>query len=176
MPERLATRAPRLLRWLSLAAAVTALDQWSKALAESLLDYGQPVAVLPVLNFTLHYNTGAAFSLLSEAGGPQRWLLSGVAALVSLGLAVWLATLPARERLLGAALALILGGALGNLWDRLSLGHVVDFVSLHCAGHYFPTFNLADAAITLGAIALLLDAWRQPGKAGVAGPRRGSAP
>ena len=151
---------PRMSRWLlSLAGAgaVVALDQWSKELALLQLDYARPLSLLPWLDLTLHYNSGAAFSLLSEAGGWQRWFLSAIAAVAGLAICIWLARLQAGEKLLAVGLSLILGGALGNLWDRLTLGHVVDFISLHYADWYFPAFNLADSAITAGAALLLLD-------------------
>jgi signal peptidase II len=151
-------RVPRLVLCLLLALLVVVLDQWTKGLAESALEHGRPVQLLPVLNLSLQYNTGAAFSFLQDAGGWQRWFFSGVAIVVSLVLCVWLVRLPPAENLLAWSLAFILGGALGNLWDRLALGHVVDFISFHYAGSYFPAFNLADSAITLGAGLMILDA------------------
>ena len=147
----------RLVFWLVLAAVVVGLDQWTKGLADLHLDYARPVTILPMLNFTLQYNTGAAFSFLSDAGGMQRWFFSALAAIVSIGLVIWMATLPAREWFLGVGLGFILGGALGNLWDRLLLGHVIDFVSVHYDGSYFPAFHGADSAITLGAIIMIVD-------------------
>ena len=147
-----------LLLCLALAALVVLLDQWSKVLALEHLDYGRPLKLLPVLNLTLQYNTGAAFSFLSGAGGWQRWLFSTVALVASVVIFVWLARLKRGERLLALSLSLILGGAIGNLWDRLQLGHVVDFVSVHYGPHYFPTFNVADAAVSVGAGLMILDA------------------
>lgn len=146
------------LLYLALAALVVLLDQWSKVLALEHLDYGRPLKLLPVLNLTLQYNTGAAFSFLSGAGGWQRWLFSTVALVASVVIFVWLARLKRGERLLALSLSLILGGAIGNLWDRLQLGHVVDFVSVHYGPHYFPTFNVADAAVSVGAGLMILDA------------------
>jgi len=151
----------QLLLWLGLAGVIVLLDQWTKGLAQAHLDYGQPQVVLPVLNFTLHYNPGAAFSFLSDAGGWQRWFFTGMALVVSVVIVVWLSRLAAGEWLLSWSLSFILGGAVGNLWDRLALGHVVDFISVHYAGSYFPTFNLADSAITAGAILMILDTLRQ---------------
>ncbi|MCY4428725.1 MAG: signal peptidase II [Halieaceae bacterium] len=148
---------PPLMLWLSIAVVVVFLDQWSKGLAVSQLQYGAPVRILPVLNFTLQFNSGAAFSILSDLGDTGRWLLSALSILISVGLLVWMFSLPSGEWLLGFALAFILGGALGNLWDRLQLGHVVDFISVHYADRFFPTFNLADSAITLGVILMLAD-------------------
>ena len=147
----------RLVLWLALALVVLALDQWTKGLAQAQLEYGRPVQVLPVLNFTLQYNSGAAVRFLSDAGGWQRWFLSAVAAVASVALCVWLARLRRDEWLTGLSLALVLGGALGNLWDRLLMGFVVDFISVHWADAYFPTFNLADSAITVGAGLMIAD-------------------
>ena len=145
------------LRWYALALLVVVADQFTKALAEGHLDYGQPVEVFFWFNLTLQYNTGAAFSFLSDAGGWQRYFFSAVAVSISLGLVVWLFTMSRRDKLLALSLALILGGALGNLWDRLVLGHVVDFISVHYAGYFFPAFNLADSAITVGAALMIFD-------------------
>ena len=145
------------LRWYAVAVLVIVLDQYTKLLAESDLDYGRPVEVFSWFNLTLQYNTGAAFSFLSDAGGWQRYFFSAVALLISVALVIWLYTMPRSDKLLAAALALILGGALGNLWDRLVLGHVVDFISVHYGGYYFPAFNIADAAISVGAALMIFD-------------------
>ena len=145
------------LGWYGLAALVVLLDQYTKVLAEGALDYGRPVEVFSWFNLTLQYNTGAAFSFLSDAGGWQRYFFSAVAALISLVLVVWLYRLPRDQKWLALALALILGGALGNVWDRIALGHVVDFISVHYAGRYFPAFNLADSAISVGAAIMIFD-------------------
>lgn len=152
-----------LWRWYVLALLVIILDQASKHLADSLLHYARPVELTSWFNLTLQYNTGAAFSFLSSAGGWQRWFFSTIAVVISGVLVVWLSRLPRTQRLLPLALALILGGALGNLWDRVVLGHVVDFISLHYAGYYFPAFNLADSAITVGAACMILDSFRSGG-------------
>ncbi len=143
------------LIWLWLSALVLLLDQLSKQLALGLLEYAHPVAVLPVLDLTLLYNPGAAFSFLAGQGGWQRWFFTLVALGVSAYLINWLRNIPRSERWQAIALALILGGALGNLIDRLLLGHVVDFISLHWQEYYYPAFNIADSAITVGAIMLL---------------------
>ncbi|MEP5766303.1 MAG: signal peptidase II [Halieaceae bacterium] len=148
----------RLLLWLALAGLVLLLDQWTKGLALAHLDYGRPQQWLPVLNMTLQYNEGAAFSFLSDAGGWQRWFFSGIALLASIVICVWLARLHRGEVLLALSLSLILGGAIGNLWDRLALGHVVDFISVHYGPYYFPTFNVADSAVSVGAGLMILDA------------------
>ena len=141
--------------WLALAVLFIALDQATKMLATATLEYARPVAVLPVLNWTLLHNTGAAFSFLSDAGGWQRWFFALVAMGVSLVLVRWIFRLGPGERLQKLALTLILAGALGNLWDRLTLGYVVDFIQVHYADAYFPAFNIADSAITIGAILMI---------------------
>ncbi len=151
------TKPTSSLPWLWLSAVVIALDQLSKWLAETQLVLQQPHALLPSLNLTLMYNTGAAFSFLSDAGGWQRWLFTGLAVAVSVGLVIWLARLPARQPWVAAALALILGGAVGNVIDRIRLGHVIDFIQVYYGGWYFPAFNAADSAITLGVGLLLFD-------------------
>ncbi|KAA0013178.1 lipoprotein signal peptidase [Billgrantia pellis] len=145
----------RPLRWLWLAVAVVALDLATKALMSSLLSYGQPMEVLPFFNLTLLHNTGAAFSFLAGHPGWQRWFFALVGIGACIGLTVWMSRLKADEPLLGASLALVIGGALGNLYDRLVHGYVVDFLSFHVAGWYYPAFNVADIGITLGAIGLI---------------------
>lgn len=143
------------LRWLLLSLVVIALDLATKAMASAWLGYAQPQPVLPFFNLTLLHNTGAAFSFLADHPGWQRWLFSTIAVVASVGLAIWLSRLRADEKLMGAVLALIIGGALGNLYDRLVHGYVVDFLSFHVAGWYYPAFNVADVAITLGAMGLI---------------------
>lgn len=150
------------LIWLWLSLLVIVLDLGSKQLASLLLNYGEPVTVLPVFDLTLLHNKGAAFSFLAGQNGWQRWFFAVIAVGVSSVLLVWLKRTPRQQAWLCCALALILGGALGNLWDRLTLGYVVDFISLHYAQYYYPAFNLADSAITVGAIMLIWDMWRQP--------------
>ena len=151
------------LWWYLLALLVIALDQWTKLLALRVLDYGVPQEVTGFFNLTLLYNRGAAFSFLSDAGGWQHWLFSGLAVVISLVLVVWLYRQPRKARLEPLALALVLGGALGNLLDRLRLGHVVDFIQLHYRDFYWPAFNIADSAITLGAGLLLQGMLRDGG-------------
>ena len=147
------------LPWFVLALVVILLDQYTKSLATANLDYAQPVPVFWWLNMTLHHNSGAAFSFLSDAGGWQRYFFSILASVISVVLAVWLAIMPRGQWLLALSLGLILGGALGNLWDRVALGYVVDFISVHYEGRYFPTFNIADSAISVGAVCMLLDSF-----------------
>jgi signal peptidase II len=150
--------------WLLLSLLIVLLDQWSKQSASSALDYGRALELAPWLNFTLMHNEGAAFSFLSSAGGWQRWLFVAISSLVSLVIALWLLRLKANEKLMAVSLTFILGGALGNLWDRAVLGYVVDFISVHYHNRYFPTFNIADAAISVGAALMILDMFVNPEK------------
>lgn len=145
--------------WFALALLVIVIDQYTKAVATNNLDYAQPVQVFWWLNITLHHNTGAAFSFLSDAGGWQRYFFSVLASAISVALAIWLVVMPRGQHLLALSIGLILGGALGNLWDRVALGYVVDFISVHYENHYFPTFNIADSAISVGAACMLLDSF-----------------
>lgn len=146
------------LWWLVLAVVVIVLDQITKLWVANSLGLYQTRELLPVLNLTHLTNPGAAFSLLAEAGGWQRWLFSLVAVVVSLGIIAWLWYLPRRgEGRLACGLVLILGGAVGNLIDRLAYGHVIDFIQVHWGGWSFPAFNVADAAITVGAAVIIVD-------------------
>lgn len=150
------------LVFLWLTALIVALDQLTKAVIQRVLALDHAIVVLPVLDITRVNNVGAAFSFLGGASGWQRWLFAVLAVIVSIGLLLWLRRIERRAWLLASGVALILGGALGNLIDRLRLGYVVDFVYAHWGPHYFPAFNVADSAITIGAALLLLDAWREP--------------
>lgn len=155
-----ARREPSGLRWLPITVAVIAADQIVKLWIVQHLALYRTVRVLPVLDITLTYNRGAAFSFLADESGWQKWLFAGLAAVVAFGIVLWLKRLGGRrQRLLCLSLTLILGGALGNLIDRLRIGHVVDFILAHWHGVYFPwAFNIADSAITVGAALLLIDA------------------
>lgn len=152
-------QAGMLKRWLGLAALVIVLDQASKLWISAHFAYGESLRVLSVFDLVLAHNTGAAFSFLHDAGGIQRWLFSGIAVVAS----VWIGVLlrkHAAETLFALALSLILGGALGNLIDRIAYGYVVDFLAFHWNEYYFPAFNIADSAITLGAALLIFDGLR----------------
>lgn len=145
-----------------IAFLIVLLDQWSKSYMSEWLDLCVPgrcesVELLPVFQFTLLHNSGAAFSFLDDAGGWQRWLLVTISTLVSGYVAVWLYRIREQEKFLAFGLAMILGGALGNLVDRAFVGYVVDFIVLHWESWYFPAFNVADAAITVGAVVLILE-------------------
>jgi signal peptidase II len=146
--------------WLWLSVTVVTLDQATKFLVTRFLDLYERVEVLPVLDFTHVRNTGAAFSMLAGASGWQRWFFTTLASVVSVVLAVWLWRLPRGRRMIAVSLSLILGGAVGNLIDRVLHGFVIDFVHAHWGAAYFPAFNVADSAITIGAALLILDAFR----------------
>lgn len=148
--------------WLSVLVVV--VDQVSKLWIVQRFQEFEVLTVWPVFNLTLVYNTGAAFSFLSNAGGWQRWFLSAVALTVTVVMLVWMARLRRSERLLSIALALVVGGAVGNLIDRVRLGKVIDFLQWHWEQWYWPSFNLADSAIALGVILLLADSLVAPRK------------
>ena len=152
-------------RWLLISVGLIWLDLWTKNLASSQLIYGRPVEVLPMFNLVLQHNPGAAFSFLADLGGAQVWLFSIIARVVSVVMVVWLGRLKPDQRLLSASLAFIVGGAIGNVWGRIELGYVVDFISLHYQSSYFPTFNIADIAINIGAGLMILDIILNPEKA-----------
>ena len=147
----------KALNWYLLSLAVIVVDHITKYIASTGLEYGVLVPLLPVLDLTLLHNKGAAFSFLSDAGGWQRWFFTIVALGVSAWIALWLNRLPREKRWLSASLALILGGAVGNLIDRVIQGYVVDFIFVHWGDSYFPAFNVADSAITVGAIMMMID-------------------
>jgi len=152
MPDR---RAP-WMRWLAVSAAVVAADLATKAWISRAFVPGEVREVTPFFNLVLMHNTGAAFSLLAQAGGWQRWFFTVVALAISAAIVYALAR-NGDNKVLCTALSLVLGGALGNLYDRLTLGHVVDFVQLHAAGYYWPAFNVADSAISVGVAILIWD-------------------
>lgn len=143
--------------WLWLAVLVIVLDQATKMYFSATMQLGESVSLLPVFSWTLAHNYGAAFSFLHDAGGWQRWFFAGIALVVSGGILFWLKTLPANARFLACALVLVLGGALGNLYDRMMLGYVVDFIHVHYGTWHFPAFNIADCGISVGAAMLIFD-------------------
>jgi signal peptidase II len=146
-----------MLKWLWLSGLALILDQASKLGVSSSMQLYESVALIPSLNLTYVHNTGASFSFLSEAGGWQRWLFAALAAIVSATLSIWLARLQKHETLLAVAIALILGGAVGNLIDRLIYGYVIDFVDFYVGTWHFAVFNIADAAISIGVGLMLLE-------------------
>ncbi|WP_405233666.1 signal peptidase II [Lentisalinibacter salinarum] len=147
------------VHWLWLSLAVLAADQATKWVVTRQFELFESVAVNPYLDLTLLHNTGAAFSFLADAGGWQRWLFVGLGIVVSIVILVWLRRLPARgQSWLAIGLSLVMGGALGNVIDRVHYGYVIDFIHVHYQDAYFPAFNLADSAITVGAACLIIDA------------------
>ena len=153
MPERF---KDAWWRWLAVSAGVVVLDLATKAWVSSVFQYGESKYVLPFFNLVLAHNTGAAFSFLAGAGGWQRWFFTIVTIAISIAIVVMMKR-HAAQKLFVVALSLVLGGALGNLYDRVTLGYVVDFIQVHAAGSYFPAFNVADSAITVGVVLLIWD-------------------
>ena len=149
----------RAFIWYLLSLVVVILDQWTKWLAETNLTFLEPVPVIePFLNWTLAYNYGAAFSFLADAGGWQKWFFSGLALLMSLFLIGYLIKAPRKAKLLSVGLALVLGGAIGNLIDRLLNGKVTDFIHVHYADvWHYPIFNIADIGICIGVALIVID-------------------
>ena len=148
-------------KWLRLAALIVVLDQATKLIVEHTLFYGQRISVLPFFDLTLIYNRGAAFSFLAQGSGWQRWFLSAIAVLAIVFILWLMKTQAQQSRRLMLALSLILAGAIGNLIDRLAYGHVVDFVLIYWHPWYYPAFNVADSAITVGAILVIWDEWQR---------------
>ena len=142
--------------WLWIAIVVIIFDRYTKFMVLQHLTYQEPWRIFPFLNLTLAYNTGAAFSFLHSATGWQNWFLGGMALVVSVIVLVWLLGLPRRSIWMGIALNLVLGGALGNMWDRIQYGYVIDFLSFHLGDWYFAIFNIADSAICVGAVMMML--------------------
>ena len=151
-------------KWLWISLTVVALDQITKQIAESLLTPHQAVNLLPYFDWYLTYNTGAAFSFLANAGGWQRWLFTFIAVVISVIIVQWIRKLPLEETLTAVSLSLILGGAIGNLIDRVYLGHVIDYIQIWLGSYPWPAFNIADAAIFVGAVMLILSSFTGIGK------------
>jgi signal peptidase II len=147
---------------LGLALLIVIIDQVTKSWIVASFAYLETYRLLPILQITHVYNYGAAFSFLGDQSGWQRWFFAGISAVASIVLTTWIVRTPTQKKLLLTALALILGGAIGNLIDRITLGYVVDFISAHYQDHYFPAFNVADSAITVGAAILFIDMWLEP--------------
>ena len=146
---------PSFNNWLLLSIVVIVLDQISKLVIDNSLQYGQVIPVMPSFNIVLAYNKGAAFSLLAQAGGWQRLFFSLIAVAASAAI-IWVLRKHHQNKLMALSLSLILGGALGNLIDRLWLGMVIDFIDLHVAGWHWPAFNVADSAVCVGAVLYVL--------------------
>ncbi len=148
-----------MARWLWLSVVMVVFDQVTKFAVLATMELYQTIAVMPFVNFTYVHNTGAAFSFLSQAGGWQRWFFALFAVVISIVLVVWLIRLKPHEWLMAVALSLVLGGAIGNLIDRVVLGYVIDFVDLYYQTWHWPVFNIADCAITVGVGLMLLDSF-----------------
>jgi signal peptidase II len=158
-PPRGRESSTRWMRWLLVSAAVIVLDLATKFWIVSVFAPGEWKAITPFFKLGLTFNTGAAFSFLADAGGWQRWFFTVVTIVISIAIVVMLRR-EQRNRLLAFSLALVLGGALGNLYDRMTLGHVVDFILVHAGEHMFPAFNVADSAISIGVALLIWDSLR----------------
>ena len=148
-----------MLKWLGLSLLAVILDQLSKLLVSHSMQLYQSINIMPFVNLTYVHNTGAAFSFLSEAGGWQRWFFAALAIIISIVIAVWLSRLKSHETLLAVSLSLVLGGAIGNLIDRLAYGYVIDFLDVYVPSWHWPAFNVADSAITLGVVLMLLESF-----------------
>lgn len=153
-----------MLKYLWLSGLVIVLDQASKWVMMSWLSLYETVAVIPFFNLTMAHNTGAAFSFLAQAGGWQRWFFVGLSILISIGLLIWLTKL-AKTNMEAISVSLILGGAIGNVIDRIYFGYVIDFLDVYYGTHHWPAFNIADSAIVIGAGILILDSFRFESKA-----------
>jgi signal peptidase II len=159
--QRLGIEANSQLRWLWVSVAIIALDQITKLLANTQLGFHMPVEILPIFNLNLTYNYGAAWSILDDASGWQRWFFLIFAITVSIILVGWLTRLSADEKFSALAFVMVIGGALGNASDRIFHGYVIDFIQFHYGGWAFPTFNIADSAITIGVVLMLWDSLLQ---------------
>jgi signal peptidase II len=151
-----------MLKYLWLSLAIIIADQISKTVMVNWLGLYERVAVLPFFNLTLAHNTGAAFSFLAGAGGWQRWFFVALAVVISLVLVIWLKRLAQTAKLEAISLALIIGGAIGNVIDRLVYGFVIDFLDVYVGTYHWPAFNIADSAICVGAVLLIIDSFRKP--------------
>jgi signal peptidase II len=148
-----------MLKWLWLSLIALILDQWSKIIIDKSMSLYESIVIAPFFNLTYVRNSGAAFSFLSDAGGWQRWFFAAMALIISGILVVWLYRLKKHETLLAVALALVLGGAIGNLIDRLAYGYVIDFLDVYYQNWHWPAFNVADMAISLGVFLMLLESF-----------------
>ena len=160
------TSARPQLKWLWISLLVIVFDQAAKQIAEAMLPKHEAVNLFPYFDWFLTYNTGAAFSFLADAGGWQRWLFTAIAVVISGIIVQWIYKLPREETLTAVSLSLILGGAIGNLIDRVYLGHVIDYIQVWLGSYPWPAFNIADAAISIGAVMLILSSFTGIGKTG----------
>jgi signal peptidase II len=150
-----------MLKWLWLSGVMIILDQISKVWVDSNLSLHQSIPVMPSFSITYAHNYGAAFSFLSEAGGWQRWFFAVLAIAVSVGIILYLKKLKPEEKLLAVSLSLILGGAIGNIIDRVIYGYVIDFLDVYYQVYHWPIFNIADSAITVGVVLMLIESFME---------------
>ena len=148
-----------MLKWIWISALALILDQASKLTIDSMMQLYESIPLIPFFNLTYVHNTGAAFSLLSSAGGWQRWLFAGLAIVMSCIISIWLTRLQKHETLMAIALSLVLGGAIGNLIDRIAYGYVIDFLDVYYQDWHWPAFNIADSAICVGVGLMILDSF-----------------
>ncbi len=151
-----------MLKYLWLSLLIIIADQISKTVMVNWLDLYETLPVLPFFNLTMAHNTGAAFSFLAGAGGWQRWFFVVLAAVISAVLIIWMRRLAQTAKLEAISLALIIGGAIGNVLDRLIYGYVIDFIDVYAGSYHWPAFNVADSAICIGAVLLIIDSFRKP--------------
>ncbi len=161
MAKKSSQKEKKAWSWLFLSALIIILDQFTKYLAVYYLSFGQPVRLLPFFNLMLNFNKGAAFSFLGAESGWQVYFFAGISLIVAIFLIVWLGRIKRSDRLLAAGIGLIIGGALGNFIDRVRLGYVIDFFDFHVKNWHYATFNLADSAICIGAVLLILRMMRR---------------
>jgi signal peptidase II len=152
---------PHWLGWLDISAVVIAVDLYTKHLIQEAFVYGESKTITSFFDLVRYHNEGSAFGFLSDAGGWQKWFFNGIAIVASIVI-IYLIKKYANDKLFCLGLALVLGGALGNLYDRITLGYVVDFFNFHINNHYWPAFNVADSAICVGVGLLLLDSFKSP--------------
>lgn len=150
-----------MLKWIWLAIVIVVFDQLTKYIASTSLELHQPLAVMPMFNWTLMHNPGAAFSFLANEDGWQRWFFATIAVVVSVVIFLWIKKLEQHEKWQAIALALILGGAVGNVIDRIWLGYVVDFIQIYYQQWYWPAFNIADSAISIGVVMIVVDSIKE---------------
>jgi len=150
-----------MLKWIWVTVVVVILDQLTKYIASSSLELYQQIAVMPMFNWTLLHNPGAAFSFLANEAGWQRWFFAAIALVVSVVIVLWIKKLKQHEKWQAIALALILGGAIGNVIDRIWLGYVVDFIQVYYQQWYWPAFNIADSAIFIGVAMIIIESIRE---------------
>ncbi len=148
-----------MLKWIWISFLVLILDQASKLAIDNAMHLYESISITAFFNITYAHNTGAAFSFLAHAGGWQRWLFAGLALVISVAITIWITRLKAHETLLAVALALVLGGAIGNLIDRVTYGYVIDFLDVYYKNWHWPTFNIADSAICIGVFLMLLESF-----------------